>query len=88
MARLLSSGLLLTFVHLCSANPLVKRWDDTAVHHAWTEVPRGWELVGPAPADQNLTLSISLKQDGVDQLTRRALQISNPSDLRCVICAS
>jgi tripeptidyl-peptidase I len=31
-----------------------KRWDELSVKHEWVEVPRGWSLDGPAPADHKV----------------------------------
>ncbi|KAI0331649.1 subtilisin-like protein [Cubamyces sp. BRFM 1775] len=75
-----SSALLLAFVQLAIANPLVsKRWDDFEVKHAWTEVPRGWELHGPAPADYAFDLRIGLKQDKFDDLVAALYEVSDPA---------
>ncbi|KAL7280332.1 hypothetical protein ACG7TL_005249 [Trametes sanguinea] len=75
-----SSALLLALVHLAVANPLAsKRWDDLEVKHAWVEVPRGWELHGPAPADYTFDMRIGLKQDRFDDLVAALYEVSDPS---------
>ncbi|KAI0653154.1 peptidase S8/S53 domain-containing protein [Cubamyces menziesii] len=75
-----SSALLLAFVQLAIANPLVaKRWDDFEVKHAWTEIPRGWELHGPAPADYAFDLRIGLKQDKFEDLVTTLYEVSDPA---------
>ena len=75
-----SSALLIAFVQLAIANPLVsKRWDDFEVKHAWTEIPRGWELHGPAPADYAFDLRIGLKQDKFGDLVTALYEVSDPA---------
>ncbi|KAI8969372.1 subtilisin-like protein [Trametes punicea] len=75
-----SPALLLALVQLVVATPLIsKRWDDFAVKHAWTEVPRGWELHGPAPADHTFDMRIGLKQDRFDELVAALYEVSDPS---------
>lgn len=87
MARLLcSSVLLFSALQLCLSKPLaVKRWDDFEVKHSWVTVPRGWELVGSAPADHNLHMRIGLKQDRVDELIGSLFEVSDPSNSRFVV---
>lgn len=85
MARFLcSSVLLLSALQLCLSKP-VKRWDDLQVKHAWVNVPRGWELVGPAPADHKLNMRIGLKQDRLDELISSLFEVSDPTHVRCVL---
>jgi tripeptidyl-peptidase-1 len=81
MARfLLLSGLLFGLLQVCVSNPLVvKRWDDLELRHSWSEIPRGWELMGPAPADHNLEMRIGLKQDRIDELISTLYQVSDPA---------
>ncbi|KAI0358004.1 subtilisin-like protein [Trametes cingulata] len=75
-----SSAVLLTLVQFCIANPLIsKRWDDFELKHAWAEVPRGWELHGPAPADYTFDMRIGLKQDKFDDLVAALYEVSDPS---------
>ncbi|CDO69652.1 hypothetical protein BN946_scf184851.g40 [Trametes cinnabarina] len=75
-----SSALLLALVQLAIANPLIsRRWDDFEVKHAWLEVPRGWELHGPAPADYTFDMRIGLKQDKFDDLVSALYEVSDPS---------
>ncbi|KAH9893535.1 peptidase S8/S53 domain-containing protein [Cubamyces lactineus] len=75
-----SSALVLAFIQLAIANPLVsKRWDDFEVKHAWTEIPRGWELHGPAPADYAFDLRIGLKQDKFGDLVTALYEVSDPA---------
>lgn len=84
-----SSAALLALVQLCVANPLLlKRWDDFGVKHAWAEIPRGWELHGPAPADYTFDMRIGLKQDKFDELVTSLYEVSDPAHERCVRSAS
>ncbi|EIW59803.1 subtilisin-like protein, partial [Trametes versicolor FP-101664 SS1] len=78
-----SSAALLALVQLCVANPLLpKRWDDFGVKHAWAEIPRGWELHGPAPADYTFDMRIGLKQDKFDELVTSLYEVSDPAHER------
>jgi len=73
---------LLVGATLCK--PLHKRWDDYKVKHAWVDgVPKGWEVVGPAPLEQRLAVRIGLKQDGIDDLISHLYAVSDPSHHRC-----
>ncbi|CAL1715197.1 unnamed protein product [Somion occarium] len=65
---LLSSVLFLGLLQLAVAKPILKRWDDFDVKHAWVEIPRGWELHAPAPPDHKFNMRIGLKQDRFDDL--------------------
>jgi tripeptidyl-peptidase-1 len=80
MARFLRpTAVLLALLQVCSSKPVVvKRWDDLQLKHSWLEVPRGWELVGPAPADHALHMRIGLKQDRIDELISSLYQVSDP----------
>jgi len=69
-------------VQLCASKPLAKRWDDFSVKHSWTEVPRGWELQGPAPADYSMDMRIGLKQDRLDELISTLYEVSDPAHER------
>ena len=72
---------LLVGATLCK--PLYKRWDDFRVKHAWTDgVPKGWEVVGPAPLEQRLTVRIGLNQGGIDDLVAHLYMASAPSHHR------
>jgi hypothetical protein len=85
MARLLwSSALFLSVLQVSVSKPIVKRWDDFQVKHSWEDVPRGWELVGPAPADYNLRMKIGLKQDRMHELIDHLYQVSDPAHNRYV----
>ncbi|KAI0831997.1 peptidase S8/S53 domain-containing protein [Trametes gibbosa] len=78
-----SSAVLLALVQLVAANPLLtKRWDDLEVKHAWAEVPRGWELHGPAPEDYTFDMRIGLKQDKFDELVASLYEVSDPTHER------
>ncbi|KAI0675673.1 peptidase S8/S53 domain-containing protein [Trametes maxima] len=78
-----SSAILLGLVELAVANPLAtKRWDDFEVKHAWNEVPRGWELHGPAPDDYTFDMRIGLKQDRFDELVTALYEVSDPAHER------
>ncbi|KAI0695326.1 subtilisin-like protein [Cerioporus squamosus] len=78
-----TSVLLLGLAHFAASKPLVnKRWDDFEVKHAWAEVPRGWELHGPAPSDYTFDMRIGLKQDKFDELVTALYEVSDPSHER------
>ncbi|KAI0079096.1 subtilisin-like protein [Panus rudis PR-1116 ss-1] len=75
-----SSLLLLGLLQLAAAKPLIsKRWDDFEVKHAWVNVPNGWELHGPAPADHKFPLRVGLKQDRFDELVTALYEVSDPN---------
>ncbi|KAM5543114.1 hypothetical protein V8D89_002988 [Ganoderma adspersum] len=77
-----SQALILGLAHLAASKPLTsqsKRWDDFGVKHAWDEVPRGWELHGPAPADYTFNMRIALKQDRFDDLVTALYEVSDPA---------
>ena len=78
-----SSALILGLAHLAASKPrAVKRWDDFGVKHAWAEVPRGWELHGPAPPDYTFDMRIGLKQDKFDDLVTALYEVSDPAHER------
>ncbi len=77
---LCTSLLLLGVLSSAAAKPLIaKRWDDFEVKHAWVDVPKGWELHGPAPADHTIDMRIGLKQDKFDDLVATLYEVSEPS---------
>ena len=59
--------------------------NDFVVKHSWKDVPRGWELRGPAPANYTLNLHISLKQAKFDELVANLWQVSDPAHERSVL---
>jgi tripeptidyl-peptidase-1 len=75
---------LLALVHaaLCAAKPLSRCWNDLAVKHTWTEIPRGWEYESPAPADLPFEMRIGLKQGKMDDLIVSLMQTSDPNHVR------
>lgn len=77
---MLSASLLfLGLLQLVVSKPLLsKRWDEFDVKHSWVEVPRGWELHGPAPEDYKFNMRIALKQDRFDDLVTSLYEVSNP----------
>jgi len=77
-----SPVVIFTLVQLSVSKPLAKRWDDLSVKHSWTEVPRGWKLHGPAPADHHMDMRIGLKQDKLDELISTLYQVSDPAHER------
>ena len=80
--RWLSSSvpIFFAFLHLSSAKPLIsKRWDDFEVKHAWVDVPKGWQLHAPAPAEHTFDMRIGLKQDRFDDLVTALYEVSDPS---------
>ena len=75
--------LLSLFVGSTLCKPLHKRWDDFKVKHAWVDgVPKGWEVVGPAPSNERLPVRIGLRQDGIDDLVAHLYAVSDPSNRR------
>ncbi|KAF7983704.1 hypothetical protein HWV62_19635 [Athelia sp. TMB] len=74
-----STFLVLALAQLSVANPVSKRWDDLSIRHAWSEVPKGWELQGPAPGDHTMSLRIGLKQDKIDELIATLYEVSDPA---------
>lgn len=46
--------------------------------HSLASVPEGWQFHAAAPADHKLNLHIRLKEENLDQLQQRALDISDP----------
>lgn len=72
----------LALVHLVTASPLTRRWDELQVKHAWDEIPRGWVLHSEAPADHKLKLRVGLKQDRFDELVEHLYQVSDPAHER------
>ena len=71
------------FVGFALCKPLHKRWDDFQVKHAWVQgVPNGWEVVGPAPSWERVTVRIGLKQDGIDDLASHLYAVSDPNHPR------
>lgn len=81
-----STLLVLGVAPFCVAKPL-KRWDDLVEKHAWTEVPRGWALTAPAPAEHILDMRISMKQANLDQLIKSLYEVSDPAHEKCVSSA-
>ncbi|KAF8972690.1 peptidase S8/S53 domain-containing protein [Flammula alnicola] len=73
-----SLPLVLGLVQLSASKALVKRWDDVAEKHSWVDIPRGWELKAPAPANYMFDLRIGLKQHGIDDLIDNLMEISDP----------
>ncbi|THH27752.1 hypothetical protein EUX98_g6437 [Antrodiella citrinella] len=74
-----SLALLVAFIQIAASKPLTsKRWDEFDVKHAWADVPKGWELHGPAPADHALDMRIALKQDRFDDLVSTLYEVSDP----------
>ena len=79
---LLSLSLLVAAAH---AKPLVARWGDMKVKHAWDDVPKHWEPVGPAPEGTTIDLRIKLKSADKDALIATLLEVSDPSHARYVV---
>jgi tripeptidyl-peptidase-1 len=46
------------------------------------EVPRGWELHGPAPDYYTMDMRIGLKQDKLDELISSLYEVSDPAHKR------
>ncbi|EGX94758.1 tripeptidyl peptidase SED3 [Cordyceps militaris CM01] len=49
-----------------------------SLKHSLHMVPQGWEVHSDAPADQKLNLHIGLKEQNLDQLQKRLLEMSTP----------
>ena len=81
-----SSLLVLGLVQLGTSKPLLKRWDNLALKHAWSEIPHGWEHKAPAPSNSVLELRIGLKQNGIDDLIDNLMEISDPTNIRYIVC--
>lgn len=79
-----SSLALFSLLQLCASKPLEKRWDDLLEKHRWVEVPRGWQLHGPAPADYAMDMRIGLKQGNMEGLIKELLEVSDPAHVRYV----
>ena len=80
-----SQALIFGLAHLAASKPLPsqsKRWDDFGMKHAWDEVPRGWELHGPAPADYTFDMRIGLQQDKFGELVTSLYEVSDPAHQR------
>src|ERR1700736_4973950 len=74
----------LSLLQLCVSKPLPKRWNHLSVKHSWTEIPHGWELYGPAPADHTMDMRIGLKQDKLEELISSLYEVSDPAHERYV----
>ena len=83
---MLSASLLfLGLLQLAVSKPLLsKRWNEFDVKHSWAEVPRGWELHGPAPEDYKFNMRIALKQDRFEDLVTSLYEVSDPYHSRYV----
>lgn len=77
-----STFLVLGLAQICVANPVSKRWEELSVKHSWLEVPRGWELQGPASGDHAMSMRIGLKQNKMDELISALYEISDPAHER------
>lgn len=81
-AMIWSTVLFVFLAPLCISTPLFIPWDDFSLKHSWTEVPRGWEYLGPAPADYTMNLRIGLKQDKLNELISSLYEVSDPAHER------
>ncbi|KAF8903506.1 peptidase S8/S53 domain-containing protein [Gymnopilus junonius] len=77
-----SSVLLLGAAQLCASSVLSRRWNDLAEKHSWVDIPRGWQIKGPAPPNHIFELRIGLKQNGMDKLIENLMEISDPTHAR------
>lgn len=59
---------------LAAASPL----SSLVTKHSIAEVPQGWERQADAPADHGLQLHIRLREENMDRLQQRLLEVSNP----------
>ncbi|KAH9923964.1 subtilisin-like protein [Epithele typhae] len=77
------SALLLGLAHLTTSKPLSSKCrDDFEVKHAWAEIPRGWTLHAPAPADYMFDMRIGLRQNRFDELVSALYEVSDPAHSR------
>lgn len=60
---------------LAVASPMQQ---DMVVKHALLSVPSGWQVKSAAPASMNINMHIGLKEQNLDKLQTRLLEISNP----------
>lgn len=60
---------------LAAASPLQQ---DMIIKHALPAVPSGWEVKSDVPADHKINMQIGLKEQNLDKLQERLLQVSNP----------
>ncbi|KAL3959176.1 hypothetical protein ACCO45_007338 [Purpureocillium lilacinum] len=60
---------------LAAASPLAQ---EMVTKQALRKAPGGWVLKGSAPADLQMNMHISLKEQNMDKLQQRLLQISDP----------
>lgn len=79
-----SLTVVVAFVHLCAAKSLSSRWDDIAEKHSWSEIPRGWQFVSPAPADYTFEMRVALKQHNINGLVANLMETSDPSHSKYV----
>jgi len=71
-------SLFLFFLPLLNAKPISTR--NTVVLERRESIPDGFVKVGPAPADQTLTLRLGLKSGNMEGLEQRLYAISTPSN--------
>lgn len=64
---------------LAAASPMSQQSQAQMVtKQALDTVPAGWELKAAAPADMKIDMHIRLKEQNLDQLEQRVLQVSDP----------
>lgn len=52
---------------------------DMAIKHSLPSVPAGWQLKSAAPASMPIDMHIGLKEQNLDQLQKRLLEMSDPA---------
>jgi tripeptidyl-peptidase-1 len=79
---LLVSLLVFGLVQLGISKTILKRWDNVAPKHSWSEIPRGWEYKAPASSNYVFELRIGLKQNKINDLIDNLMEISDPTHPR------
>ncbi|KAF8644974.1 hypothetical protein AX16_008158 [Volvariella volvacea WC 439] len=73
------TALVVGLAALSASKPLQRRWDDFVEKHSWVEIPRGWELRSPAPANHRFEMRIGLKQNRIEELIASLMETSDPN---------
>lgn len=61
---------------LAVASPMQQ---DMVVKHALPSVPSGWQVKSAAPSNMNIDMHIGLKEQNLDKLQKRLLEMSDPN---------
>ncbi|KAF8265584.1 subtilisin-like protein [Lactarius quietus] len=71
-------SVLATMSRVNFATPLVPRWDDARVKHAWHTVPSNWENLGPPSSNTTIDLHIALLPQHENALIDALYEVSTP----------